>query len=113
MAMKRRARRALVESLESRVLRHAGPAGNGLLGQYFNNKDFSALVLTRTDATVNFAWGNGSPAGAIGPDTFSVRWTGKIIPHKSEAYTFYTSTDDGVRLWIDGKLVIDKLVLQP
>src|SRR5688500_6161135 len=113
MTMKRGARRAQVESLEARVLRHAGPAGNGLLGQYFHNKDFSGLALTRTDATVNFNWGSGSPAAAIGPDIFSVRWTVKIIPHKSEAYTFYTSTDDGVRLWVGGKLVIDKFLNQP
>src|SRR5688500_14219368 len=112
MSAKSRARRALLERLESRVLRHASPAGDGLLGQYFNNKDFSAPVFARTDATVNFAWGAGSPAAFIAPESFSVRWTGKIIPHKSEAYTFYTASDDGVRLWIDGTLVIDKLVLQ-
>ena len=42
----------MLELLESRILRHAGPAGTGLLGQYFNNRDFSDLKLTRTDATV-------------------------------------------------------------
>src|SRR5918993_2786526 len=112
MSARKRPGRASIEGLEARVLRHGGAAGTGLLGQYFNNKDFSAPVLSRVDPAVNFAWGSGSPAAAITPDTFSVRWTGQIIPHKSEAYRFHTSSDDGVRLWIDGKLVIDKFVNQ-
>jgi hypothetical protein len=40
-------------------------------------------------------------------DTFSVRWTGFVTPKYSQTYTFYTVSDDGVRLWVDGKLVID------
>jgi N-acetylneuraminic acid mutarotase len=106
--------RATVEGLESRLLRHGGLAGSGLFGQYFDNKDFTNEKFARVDAAVNFSWGTASPSSAqIAPDTFSVRWTGQIIPHKTESYTFYTSTDDGVRLWIGGQLVIDKLVNQP
>jgi hypothetical protein len=40
-------------------------------------------------------------------DEFSVRWTGSIEPRHSEEYTFATLSNDGVRLWVDGKLVID------
>ena len=47
------------------------------------------------------------PAG-IGADGFSVRWTGTVIPTSTEPYTFYTVSDDGARLWIDGALVIDR-----
>jgi hypothetical protein len=36
-----------------------------------------------------------------------VRWTGKITPTRSERYTFHTKNDDGVRVWVDGKLVIN------
>ena len=104
----------VIERLESRVLLHSGPAdGTGLAAQYFDNRDFTGLKLSRTDAQVNFNWGSGSPASSIGSDTFSVRWTGTLVPHLSESYTFHTSTDDGVRLWIDGKLVIDRLSNQP
>jgi hypothetical protein len=56
---------------------------------------------------VNFNWGSGSPAATIGSDSYSVRWTGEVLPRLSEATTFYTSSDDGVRLWVDGRLLID------
>src|SRR5262245_52618675 len=81
--------------------------GTGLRGEYFDNRDFSAPKLTRVDPTINFNWGTGSPASAIGSDTFSVRWTGRVSPRYSETYRFYTTSDDGVRLWVNGQLVID------
>jgi len=40
-------------------------------------------------------------------EEYSVRWTGRIEPKFSEAYTFYTFSNDGVRLWVDGKLIVD------
>jgi hypothetical protein len=81
---------------------------HGLKAQYFNNVNLSGdPVLTRTDATVNFNWSTGSPGNGVNADNFSVRWTGKIQAPKSETYTFRTSSDDGVRLWINGTLVID------
>ena len=46
------------------------------------------------------------PAGPIG-DTFSIRWTGTVQPEHTETYTFLPRTDDGVRLWVDGKLIVD------
>jgi len=81
--------------------------GTGLNGDYYDNIDFTAYVLTRTDATVNFDWGSGSPDPSIGADQFSVRWTGFVEPLYSETYTFYTTSDDGVRLWVDSQAVID------
>jgi hypothetical protein len=81
--------------------------GTGLKGEYFDNTDFSALQLTRTDATVNFDWGSGSPSPAIGPDSFSVRWTGQVQAQFSETYTFTTVSDDGIRLWVNGSLVVN------
>ena len=88
---------------------HAGHEhGTGLLGEYFNNSNFTDLKLTRVDPTINFYWDAGSPAPTIAPDTFSVRWTGQLEPSKSEAFTLIARTDDGVRLWLDGQLVIDK-----
>ncbi|HUW82091.1 MAG TPA: Calx-beta domain-containing protein, partial [Phycisphaerae bacterium] len=86
--------------------------GTGLTGDYYDNIDFTAFVLSRVDATVNFNWGSGSPDPSIGVDTFSVRWTGQVQPLYSQTYTFYTNTDDGVRLWVDNQLVIDQWVDQ-
>src|SRR5687768_15977296 len=48
----------------------------------------------------------------MGADQFSVRWSGMVSPRYTQAYTFYTTTDDGVRLWVDGQLLIDKWVDQ-
>ncbi|GAH97739.1 unnamed protein product, partial [marine sediment metagenome] len=45
-------------------------------------------------------------------DLCAVRWTGWVEARHSESYTFYTRTDDGVRLWVDGKLIIDRWVDQ-
>src|SRR5262249_33488412 len=58
----------------------ATPILLGLKGDYYNNSDFTAFVLSRVDPGVNFDWGNGSPAPSIGVDTFSVRWTGQVQP---------------------------------
>lgn len=87
-------------------------AGTGLTAQYFDNMNFTNLKLVRTDAAVNFDWGGGSPHATVGADTFTVRWEGKVEPLYSQAYTFHTVSDDGVRLWVNGQLVIDKWIDQ-
>jgi len=81
--------------------------GTGLVGEYYDNIDFTGLKITRTDPTVNFNWGSGSPDASIGGDTFSVRWTGQVQPRLSETYTFHTLSDDGVRLWVNNVQVIN------
>jgi hypothetical protein len=86
--------------------------GTGLTGQYYDNMDFTNAKVTRTDGTVNFNWASGSPDASIGADTFSVRWSGKVEPKYTQAYTFYTTTDDGIRLWVNNQLLIDKWVDQ-
>jgi hypothetical protein len=78
----------------------------GFTAQYYDNVDFTSLKLTRTDAQIGFDWGTGAPASDVGADTFSVRWTGRIQPRFSETYTFHTVSDDGIRLWINGSLLI-------
>lgn len=80
----------------------------GLQATYFQNQDLTGPVLSRIDPTVAFDWGRGSPAPGVDPDTFSVRWTGFVVPRYSQTYTFATTSDDGVRLWVDGRLIIDQ-----
>lgn len=84
------------------------PNGTGLRGDYYSNMNLTGSPgLTRTDATVNFNW-PGSPGGSIPSDGFSVRWTGEVQPQYSETYTFYSGSDDGSRLWVNGvQLVSD------
>lgn len=87
-------------------------AGTGLRGMYYNNTDLSALGLSRVDSTINFDWATSSPGTGIAADTFSVSWTGEVEPRYSQTYTFYTRSDDGLRLWVNGVLLIDKWVDQ-
>ncbi len=89
------------------------PGGAGLLGEYYNNSDFTGTLLQRIDPTIDFDWGSGSPDPSIGPSEFSVRWTGYVTPQFTQTYTFYTLTDDGVRLWVNGALLVNKWIDQP
>ena len=75
--------------------------------EYFNNRDLSGSpALARSDAALNFNWGWQSPAPEINRDHFSARWTG-VFTFKAGRYRFTTYSDDGVRLYVDDRLVIN------
>lgn len=92
------------------TLAPAPSAVNGLNAIYFNNSDFSGNAVSRIDPNIAFNWGTGSPATTIDKDTFSVRWTGKIMPRQSKTYTFFAKVNDGVRLWVNNQLLIDSWI---
>jgi chitodextrinase len=80
-------------------------------GEYFTllpSMRFHALIFTRTDAAINFNWGAGSPGTGVPADDFGVRWTASLAVPQSRAYNFTVTSNDGVRMWIDGVLVLDK-----
>lgn len=79
----------------------------GLSATYFDNQNLTGTSVVRTDPTINFNWNSDTPDPAIAVGTFSARWLGKVQPQRSETYTFFTRTDDGVRLWVDNQLIID------
>ena len=83
--------------------------GEGLIGNYYNGMNFETPVAERKDSTINFDWRLGSPMTGVNADNFSVKWTGEIQPLYSETYTFYVTSDDGVKLTIDGNVLIDEL----
>jgi chitodextrinase len=87
---------------------NAAAYGTGFAGAYFNNTNLSGPAIGRLDSTINFDWASNAPMAGIGADGFSVRWTGQIKPTRSGTYTFYTQTDDGVRLWLNNTLLIDQ-----
>jgi beta-glucosidase len=95
-------------------------SAHGLKGDYFSGRDFTGEpLLTRTDARVSFRWDRGSPTDdlvaqgqlpadkALPNDNFCVRWTGQLLPPASGRYEMTVGADDGFRLFIDGKQIID------
>jgi hypothetical protein len=105
------------DALALNPLPDARPMGSGLRGDYFDGVELEAgvtgtLDLRRVDAMIDFDWGTGRPSAAVDDDYFSVRWTGQVMPLYSETYTFTTLTDEGVRLWVNGTLLIDRWVNQ-
>jgi hypothetical protein len=85
-------------------------AGRGLKAEYFRGEALAAKEksITRIDPQVDFRWGKVAPTADLGSQNFSVRWTGLLVgPGKGE-YQLTVDHDDGVRIWIDGKPVLDK-----
>ena len=82
----------------------------GLMGEYYHGSagnPWRELIMERIDPTVDFNWAADSPDPSINADGFAVRWTGMIEVPASATYTFHTQTDDGVRLYVDGQLIIN------
>ncbi len=81
-------------------------SGTGLLAAYFNNTTLSGTpVLTRQEA-IDFNWKK-SPGGSVSVSNFSVRWVGSLLPPATGTYSLRTQSDDAVRVWLNGALVID------
>ncbi len=92
----------------------AAAAVPGLVGTYFNNATLTAPpALVRVDQTVNFGWFLGSPDSTVNVDNFSARWIGTVRVQTSGNYLFQTVSDDGVRLTVNGTLIIDNWVAHP
>jgi hypothetical protein len=60
--------------------------------------------VSRNEA-VDFDWGDGAPTGARA-DLFSVRWSGAVLADIGGTYRFQTVSDDGVRLFVNDRLLI-------
>ena len=81
--------------------------GSGLLGQYHAGTGLAGLPLLQRVEVPDFDWGTGAPGAGVGVDNFSVRWTGWIEAAATGPTQIRTVSDDGVRVWIDDRLVID------
>ena len=95
----------------------AGPVraqvGDGLKADYYDGHDFEKLVLSRHDASIDFNWHQRSPAANLPPEDFSVRWTGWLVPPTTGRYVLHISVDDGMRLWLDGRQLLNDWRGQP
>ena len=82
--------------------------GRGFRGSYWNNTSQTGTTYQKQDSTIDFDWGVGSPfPGSIGTDNVSFRWTGQVVARVAGYHRFRTTSDDGVRLSVDGTRVID------
>ena len=79
----------------------------GLKGEYYNGTNFEQKVLTRIDPQLNFNWRGKSPARGVNQSYYSVRWTGKLVAPVSGRYTFNAMVDDGIRIWVGNRKVMD------
>ncbi|MDQ2086385.1 PA14 domain-containing protein [Herbivorax sp. ANBcel31] len=81
--------------------------GKGLRGEYYSNTDFTNLAGVRIDSEIDFDWSTTSPRPDLG-SSYSVRWEGQIKPENSDMYTFHINRSSGVRLWVNGMMVINE-----
>lgn len=81
--------------------------GDGLRGQYFGG-EFAEPLLERVDRQLNFEWADGPPFEKGPVDNFSARWSGELMAREAGVYTLALNVDDGARLWVDGRLVVDQ-----
>ncbi|WP_083937765.1 PA14 domain-containing protein [Hymenobacter aerophilus] len=105
---------ALLLTLPAAAQQQAATPGTGLRGQYFAGPRFEQLVLTRQDAQIDFNWtkderGNYfvAPGPGVPGEGFSVRWTGWLYAPITGFYLLQTTADDGMRVWVGGRSVIN------
>jgi len=77
-------------------------------GEYFSNRELAGdPTIVRQDGAINFDWNSGSPDPKITRDNFSVRWTRSIFLEREGYYTFDIQHDDGMRIYVDGKIIYE------
>lgn len=86
-----------------------------LSGDYFVDQSLGDFIASRDDGPISFNWTSTGPgSGFLGvsgtfPYTtyYSVRWTGSLVAPATGSYTFFTLSDDGVRLWVNGTQLVN------
>ncbi|GAB3895752.1 PA14 domain-containing protein [Spirosoma agri] len=79
----------------------------GLKGDYYTGTNFERKILTRVDPELNFHWNRNGPATNMPRSYYSIRWTGKIMAPVTGQYGFFAKVDDGIRVWVGNKKVMD------
>ena len=82
-------------------------AQQGLKGEYYTGTNFERKVFTRIDPQINFNWRDRIPGPGLPKSYYSIRWTGKLLAPATGRYQFYAKVDDGIRVWVGNKIVMD------
>lgn len=93
--------------IEFRPSSVARGTGIGLYAEYFTDETLTSLAASRIDGRIDFLWDHHAPDPAVPVDHFSARWTGWIEAPETGPYTFSARVDDGIRLWINDRHLID------
>jgi hypothetical protein len=103
---------ALTSSSTVAISNDGVPSEPGLLGEYYDAKsppgDDSPADFARVDPVLDFSWPGDAPDGTsiAADDQYSERWSGLVSVPSAGTWTFTTTSNDGVRLWVDGQLII-------
>ena len=89
------------------------PVGDGLLGIYYQGRNFEQFRHRQVDATIDFYRRHQPPADGVPAEDFSARWTGWLRVPTSGHYVLYLDVDDGTRLWLDSRLLLAEWRGQP
>jgi beta-glucosidase len=90
------------------VLTPSAGAGNGLTGTYYQGTDLSGTPLTTANTDlVDFGWNGSPPLPKVPASNWSAKYTGTLTAPSTGTYTFSVTSDDGSRLLVDGKQIID------
>ncbi|HET6384160.1 MAG TPA: PA14 domain-containing protein [Armatimonadota bacterium] len=87
--------------------------GAGFDAVFYSDENLHNPVVRRHDGAIDFDWNQASPAPGVAAVHWSARWTGALTPPESGTYRFTTMADDGVRLYVDGKRILDDWVVHP
>ncbi|MCP4849771.1 MAG: hypothetical protein GY899_17680 [Verrucomicrobiaceae bacterium] len=79
----------------------------GLRGTYCSTMEFGGTLIERIDPQINFDWKGDAPMPGIPADRFSIRWEGDVETLNAGTYTFHVRSDDGARLFLDNRLLMD------
>jgi len=82
--------------------------GDGLKGDYYAGRDFNTFVVSQRDAAIDFDWHHENPVPGLPAEDFSVRWTGWLVPPATGHYVLRITVDDGARLWLDGRQLLNE-----
>ncbi len=80
---------------------------HGLTAEFFNGTQFEKFVEKRTVPVVDFDWNDGSRPARVNDEYYSIRFSGQVLTKEAGDYIFLTTSNDGIRLWVNGQLIID------
>ena len=82
-------------------------AQSGLRGDYYAGTNFEQKAFSRIDPAIGFNWDKRSPGQGLSRSYYSIRWTGKLLAPTTGEYVFFAKVNDGIRVWVGNRLVLD------